>query len=111
MLCGQSSGDTPLWNEGDGRGGALGWNGFLRDAAQIWAFYSLSSCPWAREYYDVHRAKGTSHHGALRALGNRWLEVLWHCLTNNVKYDDAIHVANRERALGRALRSASACRR
>jgi transposase len=73
-------------------------NGFLRDAVQIWAFCSLSACSWAREYYDVHRARGKSHHAALRTLGNRWLEVLWHCLKRNVTYDDATHVANRQRA-------------
>ena len=25
-------------------------------------------------------AAGKNHHAALRALGNRWLEILWHCL-------------------------------
>ncbi len=47
-------------------------------------------------------AAGKSHHDALRALGNRWLEILWHCLTKGVLYDEAVHVANRNRALGRA---------
>jgi hypothetical protein len=37
-----------------------------------------------------------------RALGNRWLEILWHCLTKGVLYDENIHVANRNRALGHA---------
>ncbi|MCU1661788.1 MAG: hypothetical protein QOI36_1379 [Pseudonocardiales bacterium] len=44
---------------------------------------------------------GRSHHAALRALGNRWLEILWHCLTKGVLYDEKINVANRNRALGR----------
>lgn len=44
---------------------------------------------------------GRSHHAALRALGNRWLEILWHCPTKGVLYDENIHVANRNRALGR----------
>ena len=35
---------------------------------------------------------------ALRALGNRWLEVLWHCLIKGVLYDEAVHTANRNRA-------------
>jgi hypothetical protein len=39
---------------------------------------------------------------ALRALANRWLEILWHCLHNGVRYDEAIHTANRNRALGKA---------
>ncbi len=51
----------------------------------------------ASEYYDNHRDKGKGHHAALRALGNRWLEVLWHCLTRDIAYDEAVHVANRNR--------------
>jgi hypothetical protein len=43
----------------------------------------------------------------LRALGNRWLEVLWHCLTHRVSYNDAIHAANRTRALNTAPATAA----
>jgi hypothetical protein len=35
-------------------------------------------------------------------MSNRWLEILWHCLTKNVVYDEAVHAANRNRALGHA---------
>ena len=45
---------------------------------------------------------GTGHDAALRALGSRWLEVLWHCLRQGVRYDESVHQANRNRALGRA---------
>jgi hypothetical protein len=31
----------------------------------------------------------------------RLLEVLWHCLDKGVLYDEAVHVANRNRALGK----------
>jgi hypothetical protein len=34
----------------------------------------------------------------LRKLGNRWLEVLWHCLHLDVNYNEAIHAANRNHA-------------
>ena len=34
------------------------------------AFCSLSGSGWAREFYDAQIARGKSHHGALRALGN-----------------------------------------
>jgi transposase len=77
----------------------LACNRHLRDAVQTWAFCSLTRSGWAREFYDQKIAAGKSHHKALRALGNRWLEVLWHCLTHGVLYDEAIHVANRNRAL------------
>jgi len=79
----------------------LACNRFLADAVQQWAFTSLTKSGWAREFYDAKIAIGNNHHKALRALGNRWLEILWHCLTHGVAYDEATHVANRNRALGR----------
>lgn len=77
----------------------LACNRHLRDAVQTWAFCSLNQSGWAREFYDSHRARGHTHHATLRALGNRWLEVLWHCLTRGVLYDETVHAANRNRAL------------
>jgi hypothetical protein len=35
-------------------------------------------------------------------LGNRWLEILWHCLIHGQLYDEATHLADRNRALSRA---------
>ncbi len=80
----------------------LACNRHLAGAVQQWAFCSLRQSGWAREFYDAQRRRGKTHHAALRALGNRWLEVLWHCLRKGELYDEAIHVANRNRALGRA---------
>jgi transposase len=80
----------------------LACNRYLANAVQQWAFCSLRQSLWAREFYDAQRARGKGHHAALRALGNRWLEILWHCLTRGQLYDEAIHIANRNRALGRA---------
>jgi len=80
----------------------LAHNRYLGDAVHQWAFCSLLRSGWAREFYDQKITAGNSHHAALRALGNRWLEVLWHCLTKGVLYDESIHVANRNRALGQA---------
>jgi hypothetical protein len=80
----------------------LAHNHHLGAAVHQWAFCSLTRSGWAREFYDAKIAAGKSHHAALRALGNRWLEILWHCLTKGVLYDEAVHVANRNRAMGRA---------
>ena len=77
----------------------LACNRHLAGAVQQWAFCSLSRSGWAREFYDAQRARGKNHHAALRALGNRWLEVLWHCLRKGVRYDETVHVENRRRAL------------
>ena len=80
----------------------LACNRHLAAAVQQWAFCSLRESAWAREFYDAQRGRGKTHQAALRALGNRWLEVLWHCLRTGVRYDEALHVANRNRALGKA---------
>ncbi|HEY6279642.1 MAG TPA: transposase [Streptosporangiaceae bacterium] len=77
----------------------LACNHHLGEAVHQWAFCSLRYSAWAREFYDTKITAGHSHHAALRALGNRWLEVLWHCLRLGVPYDEAVHTANRNRAL------------
>ena len=81
----------------------LACNRYLADAVHKWAFASLRRCAWAKQFYDAQRMRNKNHHAALRALGNRWLEVLWHCLTQGVRYNDAVHEANRNRALGTAV--------
>jgi hypothetical protein len=77
----------------------LAYNRHLGEAVQQWAFCSLTQSAWARDFYDTKIAVGKAHHAALRALGNRWLEVLWHCLRLGAPYNEAIHTANRNRAL------------
>jgi hypothetical protein len=77
----------------------LAYNRHLGEAVQQWAFCSLTRSAWAREFYDTKIAAGKSHHAALRALGNRWLVVLWHCLDKGACYDEAVHAANRARSL------------
>jgi hypothetical protein len=76
----------------------LAYNRHLGEAVQQWAFCSLTRSAWAREFYDAKTAAGDTHHAALRKLGNRWLEILWHCLRLGVLYDEATHTANRNRA-------------
>jgi hypothetical protein len=75
----------------------LAYNRHLGEAVQQWAFCSLARSAWAREFYDEKITAGDSHHSALRKLGNRWLEVLWHCLDKGVLYDEATHTANRQK--------------
>ena len=85
----------------------LACNRYLADAMHQWAFASLRRCGWAKQFYDAQRMRNKSHHAALRALGNRWLEVLWHCLTKRVRYNDAIHAANLARRLNSAPAAAA----
>ena len=73
----------------------LACNRHLRQAAMQWAFCSLTRSDWARDFYDRQRAAGKTHHKALRALANRWLELLRHLLHKRALYDEATHQANR----------------
>jgi transposase len=62
----------------------------LADALYQQAFSALSNSPGARAYYDGHRARGNTHHQALRALGNRLVGILDGCLRHHTKYDEQI---------------------
>jgi hypothetical protein len=75
----------------------LACNRHLGEAVQQWAFCSLSRSAWARQFYDEKIAAGNGHNSALRKLGNRWLQVLWHCPDKGVPYDENTHTANRQR--------------
>lgn len=70
-------------------------NRFLRQALLRWAFCSLPRSAWARGFYDGQRAKGKTHFQALRALANRWVEILHHLLRTGQRYDEQLHQRNR----------------
>jgi transposase len=61
----------------------------LANALYWQAFAALSTSPGARAYYDAHRARGASHHQALRALANRLVGILHGCLRHRTDYDEA----------------------
>lgn len=92
------AGTAPITKaSGKGRAVVARWacNRFLRQALLRWAFCSLPRSAWARTFYDSHRAAGKSHYKALRALANRWLEVLHRLLVTGQRYDEAVHQRNR----------------
>jgi hypothetical protein len=60
----------------------------LGDALDLWAFASLNASPGCRTYYDEHRAKGDTHHQALRALANRLVGILHGCLKTRTLYNE-----------------------
>jgi transposase len=62
----------------------------LADALYLWAFSALTCSPGARRFYDAHRARGNTHHQALRALGNRLVGILHGCLEHRMAYSEAI---------------------
>jgi transposase len=62
----------------------------LVDACYLWAFAALTASPGARRCYDAHRARGATHHQALRALGNRLVGILHGCLAHQVTYQEQV---------------------
>ena len=62
---------------------------FLRQTFHEWASHSIGSSAWAREYYQHQRAKGKSHHAAVRALAFKWIRILYRCWKDRTPYDEA----------------------
>jgi transposase len=61
----------------------------LADALYQQAFAALGVSPGARAYYDRQRARGATHHQALRALANRLVGILHGCLRHHTRYHEA----------------------
>ena len=71
----------------------------FRTIVQQWARLSLSHSPWAAGYYDQARERGLSSSRAYRALGNRWLAILWTLWRTGQPYDESLHLQRvRDRA-------------
>ena len=68
-------------------------NMHLRYAAHTLAFVSLCRSDWALAYYRQQRARGHSHHRALRALGAKWLKIIFAMRARHAPYDENSHLA------------------
>ena len=73
-------------------------NAHLADACHLWAFASLSRSPGARRYYDALRARGKTHHQALRQLANRFVGILHVCLDRRELYIEELAWPEQEEA-------------
>src|ERR671919_387700 len=69
-------------------------NKHLRRAVYWFSFNSLRRGEWAKNYYRDQRAKGHSHPRALRALGAKWLKVIFVMWRDHKPYDENYHLAN-----------------
>lgn len=67
----------------------------LADALHQQAFAALTTSPGARAFYDHHRARGATHHQALRTLSNRLVGILGGCLHHRTTYDETTAWAHR----------------
>jgi len=62
----------------------------LGDACYRWAFSAITTSEGTRRRYDLLRARGQTHHQALRALGNRLVGILHGCLANRDIYREDV---------------------
>lgn len=69
----------------------------LRYVVDHVAFLSLHSSEWARAYYDQQRTRGHSHRQALRALGAKWLKIIFVMWHRQIPYDEQYHLATMTR--------------
>jgi transposase len=69
----------------------------LRYVVEHVAFLSLRSSEWARAYYDQQRARRHSHRQALRALGAKWLKIIFVMWERQLPYDERYHLATMTR--------------
>lgn len=68
-------------------------NMHLRDALHQFAFQSLGTSEWAPAYYARCRQRGHSHPHALRALGAKWLKIIFVLWSRQIPYDEKHHLA------------------
>lgn len=69
-------------------------NKVMRYAINWIAMISLRSSEWARAYYERQRNLGRSHQRALRALGSKWLKIIYFMWRDAVPYDETYHLLN-----------------
>ena len=72
-------------------------NTHLRHAVHQLAWLSLPHSEWAHAYYTQYRKRGHDHHEALRALGAKWLKIIFVLWTRHIPYDENYHLATMAR--------------
>lgn len=66
----------------------------LRYSMYWFSFVSLNNSAWAKLYYRGQRDKGHNHPQALRALGAKWLKIIFVMWRDHKPYDEKFHLAN-----------------
>ena len=72
----------------------------FRNAVQQFARLSArgaKGAPWAKGYLSDQLARGHTVSRSTRALGNRWLAIIFRLWKDKVLYDEKVHLRNRAR--------------
>lgn len=70
---------------------------FLRQTFHEYAGESVRHSFWARAYYESQRAKGKSHHAAVRALSFKWVRIIFRCWQTRTAYDEVKYLESLRR--------------
>jgi transposase len=62
---------------------------FLRQSFHEFAACSIRYCSWAEGFYQAQRARGKTHHMAVRALAFKWIRILFVCWKKRKPYDES----------------------
>ncbi len=65
---------------------------FLRQTFVEWAAQTITRSFWAGAYYRQQRAKGSSHHVAVRALAFKWIRILYRCWQTRTPYNETVYL-------------------
>jgi transposase len=70
---------------------------FLRQSFHEYAGESIRHSFWARAYYESQRAKGKSHHAAVRSLAFKWVRIIFRCWQSRTAYDEVKYLESLRR--------------
>ncbi len=70
---------------------------FLRQTFHEYAGESIKHSFWARAYYESQRAKGKSHHAAVRSLSFKWVRIIFRCWQTKTAYDEVKYLESLRR--------------
>ena len=65
---------------------------FVRQTFVEWAEKTVHRSFWAGAYYQQQRAKGATHHVAVRALAFKWIRILYRCWQMRRPYDESVYL-------------------
>lgn len=72
---------------------------FARRTLQLFANSSRDQCSWAQELYDRQRARGRSHHEAVRSLAHKWLKIILAMWRTGTPYNESVFRQSQKRYL------------
>jgi hypothetical protein len=65
---------------------------FLRHTFGEWSAEAIRHSFWAQVSYQQHRAKGTTHQAAVRALAFKGIRILSRCWPERIPYDESVYL-------------------